>query len=161
MSNIPDIQEVSMSFEEKVAWVGGFVAVVVGAYYASVVLPQLGSAPVSGIAYQTPMLIAVGANIVMMIVGTIVMSIGTAISAEITGTGSVKDIDRKDERDVDINRRGELIGYYVSSVGLVGALALAMMRYDQFWIANAIFGSFLIASVISAAAKVVIYRRGF
>jgi formate hydrogenlyase subunit 3/multisubunit Na+/H+ antiporter MnhD subunit len=150
-----------MSFEEKVAWVGGFVAVIVGAVYASVVLPQVGSAPASAIAYQSPMLIAIGAMIVMTIIGTILMSIGTAISAEITGNGSVDDIDRKDERDVDINRRGELMGYYVSSVGLVGALALAMMRYDHFWIANAIFASFMVASVVSAAVKVLIYRRGF
>lgn len=150
-----------MPFEEKVTWVSMLVTVLVGAVYFSVVGRQLGSGPVSGIAYQSSMLIAVGATIAMTIIGTIVMSIGTAVSAEIIGNGSVKDIDRKDERDVDIGRRGELVGYYVSSVGALGALVLAMLRYDQFWIANALYLSFVIASVISSSAKIVLYRRGY
>lgn len=150
-----------MPYEEKVAWVSGFVAVLVAAVYVSVVLPQLGGGPVGAIAYQKPMLIAIGAMIVMTIVGTILMSIGTAVSAEITGTGSVDDIDRRDERDVHINRRGELAGYYVSSIGLIAALALAMLKADHFWIANAIFVSLMVASVVSSAVKIFIYRRGF
>lgn len=150
-----------MPYEEKVAWVSGFVAVLVSAVYASVVVPRLGSGPVSAIAYQGPMLIAIGAMIVVTIVGMIIMSIGTAVSAEITGRGSVDDIDRTDERDDDINRRGELIGYYVSSVGLIAALALAMLKADHFWIANVIFVSLMVASVVSAAVKIFIYRRGF
>jgi len=150
-----------MPYEEKVAWVSGSVAVLVVGVYASVVLPQMSAGPVGAIAYQVPMLIAIGAMVVVTIVGMIVMSIGSAISAEITGTGSVDDIDRKDERDEDIGRRGELIGYYVSSVGLVAALALAMLKVDHFWIANAIFLSFMVASAVSSAVKVFIYRRGF
>jgi hypothetical protein len=150
-----------MPYEEKVAWVSGFVSVLVGAVYASVVLPQMSSGLVGGIPFQVPMLIAIGAMIVVTIVGTVLMSIGTAVAAEITGSGSVDDIDRKDERDVDINRRGELIGYYVSSVGVLAALALTMLKADYFWIANAIFLAFLVASVVSSAAKIVLYRRGF
>jgi len=150
-----------MPYEEKVSWVSGFVSIIVAAVYASVVLPELGGGPVGAIAYQKPMLIAIGAMIVMTIVGTILMSIGTAVSVEITGTGSVDDIDRRDERDVHINRRGELAGFYASSAGLVGALALAMLKADQFWIANAIFLSLMVASVVSAAVKIFIYRRGF
>ena len=150
-----------MPFEEKFAWVSTLVSVLVSAVYFSVVAGQLGSGPVSGIAYQSSMLIAVGAMIAMTIIGTIVMAIGTAVSAEITGNGSVKDIDRKDERDVGIGRRGELVGYYVSSVGVLGALALARLRCDQFCIANALYLSFVIASVISSTVKIVLYRRGF
>ncbi len=150
-----------MPFEEKVSWVSGFVAVLVGAVYASVIVPQLGSGPVGAIAYQVPMLIAIGAMIVVTIVGMILMSIGTAITAEITGSGSVEDIGRSDERDHDINRRGELVGYYVSSVGVLAALALAMLRADHFWIANAIFLGFMVSSVVGSAYKVFIYRRGF
>ncbi len=89
------------------------------------------------------------------------MAIGTAIKVEITGQGSVKDIEREDERDKSIDRRGELIGYYVSSVGVVAALALAMWRQDQFWIANALYLFLLIGSVVSFVAKIVLYRRGY
>jgi hypothetical protein len=150
-----------MPFEEKVTWIGGFVAIVVSAVYASVVVPQLSGGAVGAIAYQTPMLIAIGAMIVMTIVVTILMSIGTAITGEITGNGSVDDIGRTDERDHDISRRGELVGFYVTSAGIIAALALAMTRADHFWIANAIFVSFMVSSVVSAAYKIVLYRRGF
>jgi hypothetical protein len=155
------MQEVTMPFEEKVSWVSGSVAILVGAVYASVIVPQLGSGPVGAIAYQVPMLIAIGAMIIVTIVGTILMSIGTAVTAEITGQGSVEDIGRTDERDADINRRGELVGYYVSSIGVLAALALAMLKADHFWIANAIFLGFMVSSVVGSAYKVLIYRRGF
>jgi hypothetical protein len=161
MSNKPDIEEVVMSFEEKMTWVSGFVSVLVTGVYFSVVLGRLGSVPVGEIAYQVPMLIAMGAMIVMSIVGAILMAIGTAVSAEITGVGSVKDIDRKDERDVHIAQRGDLIGYYVTSVGVLGALALTMLKLDYFWIANAIFATFVVASLVSSAWKLIAYRRGF
>ena len=106
------------------------------------------------------MIIAVGATIVATIIGTIVMAIGTAIGAEITGRGSSKDIDRKDERDVGIDRRGELVGYYVLSVGVLGVLVLAMLRYDHFWIANALYLSFVVGAVVSSVAKIVALSQG-
>lgn len=150
-----------MSYEEKVAWVSGLVAALVVGVYTSFVVPQMSAGPVGAIAYQVPMLIAIGAMVIVSIVGMIAMSIASAISAQVAGTGSVEDIGRTDERDEHINRRGELIGYYVSSVGLVGALALAMLEADHFWISHAIFVSLLIGTVISSAAKIFIYRRGF
>jgi len=149
-----------MTFREKMAWVSALVSVVVGAVYFSVVAGRSDGGPVSEIAYQWPMIIAVIATIVRSI---LVHRYGhaTAIRVEITGEGSTKDIDREDERDVGIDRRGELIGYYVSSVGVLAALVLAMLRQDQFWIANALYLFLLIGSVVSAAAKIVLYRRGF
>jgi len=150
-----------MSFEEKTTWVSMVVSALVVGVYSTFVLGQLGSVSVAKIAYQRPLLIAIGTMIVMTIVGTILMSIGTAVSAEITGSGSVDDIDRKDERDDHINRRGELVGYYVSSAGALGALALAMLRYDQFWIANALYLTFVVGGLVSSAVKLVAYRRGF
>jgi hypothetical protein len=89
------------------------------------------------------------------------VSIGTAIRMEIAGKGSSKDIDREDERDVGIDRRGELVGYYVSSAGVLAALVLAVLREDQFWIANVLYLGLLIGSVVSSAAKIVFYRRGY
>jgi hypothetical protein len=150
-----------MSFKEKMAWVSALVSVVVGAVYFGVVGARLDGGPVSEIAYQWPMIIAVIATVVASILGAIVMAIATAIRVEITGKGSTKDIDRADERDVGIDRRGELFGYYVSSVGVLAALVLAMLRQDQFWIANALYLFLLIGSLVSAAGKIVLYRRGF
>jgi hypothetical protein len=158
-----------MSFEEKFTWVSAVVSTGVAAVYFAIVLRQVPTVPVAQIAYQTPLLIAIGALVVLTIVGAIVTAIvtaiGTAVTAEITGEGSVEDsvgdIGRSDERDADINRRGELIGYYVSSAGAVGVMALAMLRYDQFWIANALYLSFVVGALVASVAKLVAYRRGF
>jgi hypothetical protein len=161
MSTIPDIEEAAMPFAEKFTWVSAVVCALMAGVYSTFVLLQLQSAPVAEIGYQWPLLIATGALIALTIVGTIVTAIGTAVFEEITGSGSVDDIGRKDERDEHINRRGELVGYYVLSVGALGALALVMLRYDQFWIANALYLSFVVGALVSSAVKLVAYRRGF
>jgi hypothetical protein len=161
MSKKPDIEEAVMPFEEKFTWVSAVVSAGVAAVYFAFVLGQVRTVPVAEIAYQRQLLIAIGALIALTILGTIAVAIGSAISAQITGSGSVDDIDRKDERDADINRRGELIGYYVSSAGALGVLALAMLRYDQFWIANALYLSFVVGALVASVAKLVAYRRGF
>jgi len=150
-----------MPFEEKLTWVSAVVITVVSAIYLATVLGRVGDVRVSEIAYQKPMLIAIGVAIVATIVGTIIAAIGTAISAEVTGNGSVDEIDRKDERDVHIGRRGELVGYYVLSAGVVGVLALTMLEFEHFWIANTLYLSFVVASLVSSAVKLVAYHRGF
>lgn len=150
-----------MSFEEKVTWVSAMVTVLVASAYGRFIAARLGEVAVADIAYQRPILWATGAMIVLTIVGTIAMAIGTAISAEITGEGSARDIDRKDERDVRIHQRGELAGYYTSSALLVGVLVLTMLELPHFWIANALFGAFVVGGLASATVKLIAYRRGF
>jgi hypothetical protein len=150
-----------MSFKEKLVWVNGMVTVVVAAVYFGVVGARLDGGPVASVDYKWWLIGTVGVTIVANIVGAIVMAIATAVRAEITGEGSSKDIDREDERDKGIDRRGELAGYYVTSVGVVAALALAMWRQDQFWIANALYLFALIGSVVASVAKLVLYRRGY
>ena len=87
-----------MPFEEKMTWVSLVVGIVPVVYFV-VVLGRLGDVSAAEIAYQRPLLIAIGASIVLTIVGTIVMAIGTGISAELRGRSAADDIDRKDERD--------------------------------------------------------------
>jgi hypothetical protein len=161
MSKIPDIKEAAMSFDEKITWVEAFIFALVPAWYFTVVLGQLGTTPAAEIAYQKPMLIAIGISIVLTIVGAILTGIGSGITAEIMEPGSGADIGRSDERDKQISRRGELIGYYVSSVGVVAAMALTMLEYPYFWIANALYLGFVIAALVTAAVKIVAYRRGY
>jgi hypothetical protein len=148
-----------MPFEEKMTWVNAVVVVPI-AYFA-VVLGRLGDRPASEIAYQWPLLIAIGASVVLTIVGSIVAGIGTGISAELHGRSASDDIDRKDERDVRISRHGDLIGFYVSSVGMVGVLALTMLEYEYFWIANALYLSFAAGTLVASAVKIASYHRGF
>ncbi len=149
-----------MTFEERTQWVYAVVAVIVPVAYFATVLPQLSTTSASDIAYQRPMLIAIGASIVLMIVGSILAAITSAIVAQVSG-GDPNKIDQKDERDIQIGRRGELVGYYVTSVGVVGVLALTMLEYPYFWIASALYLSFAVAAVVSAIVKIVAYRRGF
>ena len=79
----------------------------------------------------------------------------------IQGRKPEDEIDRKDERDKTISRRGDLIGYYVASAGMVGVLILTMLEADYFWIANALYLSFVVAMAVSSAVKLVAYHRGF
>lgn len=150
-----------MTYEEKSTWVSAVVTALVAGGYAIFIAGRLGSGPVEDIAYQVPLLVAIGAVIVLAIVGNILMSIGAAVGAEIAKPGASKDIDRRDERDERIDRRGELVGYYVMSAGALGVLALAMLRFDQFWIANALFLTFMVGGLVASAVKLVAYRRGF
>jgi hypothetical protein len=161
MSKMFDTKEATMSFEEKVTWVNGVVTVLAAGWYALTVGGRLGQLPVTEIAYQRPLLVAVGAMIVLTIVGTIAMAIGTAIRAEVTGEGSVDDIDRKDERDAHIEARGDRVAFYLSSGLMVGVLAMAMLEWPHFWIANGVFAAFVAGGLTSSAVKLVAYRRGF
>jgi len=83
-----------MSFEDKVTWVSGVVTLIVVLWYAQVVGGLYGQVAVEEIAYQRPLLFAIGAMIVLTVVGSIAMSIATAIGVEIeiSGEGSVDDI---------------------------------------------------------------------
>ena len=166
MSNISDTQGVGeMPFEEKFTWVSLLAAVAVAGVYFALVLSQLASISAAQIAYQVPMLVAIGVYILLTIVGTIMMGIGTGVSREISkvvsGEGSTEDIGRSDERDLDIRQRGQLAGSYAAAAGAAVALGLAMIERDYFWIANALYLGFVASSVVAAIVKLVAYRRGF
>jgi NADH:ubiquinone oxidoreductase subunit 6 (subunit J) len=150
-----------MPFEEKVTWVNLVVGVVVPVVYVAIMLGRLGETSAAEISYQWPLLIAMGASIVLTIVGSIAMGIGTGISAELRGRSASGEIDRKDERDKQIGRHGDLVGYYVSSAGVVGVLALTMLEYEYFWIASALYLSFAVGTLVASAVKIASYHRGF
>ena len=150
-----------MPFEEKITWVNAVVAVVVPVAYFVIMLGRLGDTSAADISYQWPLLIAIGASVVLTIVGSILAGIGSGISAELHGRSASSDIGRKDERDVHISRRGELIGFSVSSVGMVGVLALTMLEYDYFWIASALYLSFVVGTLVGSVVKIASYHRGF
>ena len=150
-----------MPFEEKLTWVNLVVGVIVPVAYVAIMLGRLGETSAAEISYQWPLLIAIGASIVLTIVGAIAMGIGTGISAELRGKSASDEIDRKDERDKQISRHGDLVGYYVSSAGVVGVLALTMLEYEYFWIASALYLSFAIGTVVASAVKIASYHRGF
>ena len=156
-----EIEGMGMPFDEKYTWVSLVVSAVVPGVYFTMAVGQAGRVPVGQIAYQVPMLVACGAIILVAIAGTILMGIGTGVALELSGEGSSEHIGRTDERDREISRRGLLAGSVAASLGAVGVLAITMLGFDHFWIANGLFLSFVMASLVSSVIKLVAYRRGF
>ncbi|EEP70499.1 hypothetical protein MCAG_00826 [Micromonospora sp. ATCC 39149] len=95
------------------------------------------------------MLIAIGAGIGLGIVASIAAAIA-----------SPREAGRTDERDRQIHRLGEHVGFYVMSIATIVPLALAMAEAAHFWIANSLYLAFVLASVASSIKKIVSYRRG-
>ena len=150
-----------MPFKEKMTWVSVVSTILAAVVYFVIVLGRLQDTSVADVAYQWPMIIAFVASVVLNIAGAIIMAIGTGISAELRGRRAADDIDRSDERDKTISRRGDLTGYYVASAGMVGVLALTMLRYEYFWIATTLYLSFVAATLVSSGVKLAAYHRGF
>jgi hypothetical protein len=138
-----------MSFEEKIHWVYGVVTISVFAVYFTYILGQARSTAVSEIAFQQPMLIAIGATIVANILGSILVAISKPSEA-----------DKSDARDKEIHRFGEYVGGTVLGFGMVLPLGLAMVEADYFWIANAICATLVLSTLVSGTVKLVAYRRG-
>ena len=149
-----------MPFEEKITWVNAVVAVVVPVAYFVIMLGRLGETSAADIAYQWPLIVAIVASVVLTVIGSILTGIGSGISAELHGRSASDDFGT-DERDKQISRHGDRIGFSVSSVGMVGVLALTMLEYDYFWIASALYLSFVVGTLVSSVVKLIAYHRGF
>jgi hypothetical protein len=139
-----------MSFEERGTWIYAVIALVLPVIYFTNILGQLPTTAVTEIDYQRPLLTAIGAAIVLAILGTIV-------SAMV----SPKEAGKSDQRDKDINRLGEYVGGTVLAVGMIVPLGLAMAEAAHFWIANAIYLVFVLGALVGTTVKLVAYRRGF
>lgn len=139
-----------MSFEEKSTWIYLGVAVAVAGLYFAIVLGQLPQTAAGEIAYQVPLLVAIGGSIVLTIAAHIVAAMAAP-----------DDAGKRDQRDKDINRYGEYIGGVVASVGVVVPLILAMTEVEHFWIANTIYLALVVSAIVGSIVKIVAYRRGF
>lgn len=131
-----------MTVKEKNTWVYVVLAVVIPAGYAIAVFGQ-------GLEYELALLVAIAAAIVLAIIGSIVVGVSSG------------DKGQSDEREVLISRLGELVGYYVLSAGVIGVLVLVSTEQPYFWIAQAIYASFIVSAIASSVVKLVAYRRGF
>lgn len=137
-----------MTYEEKAAWVQGIVAVLGYGVYAAIILSRAGGAPLVEVPYVDAMLWTIGAGIVAGIVGGIVVAIGSRGRTQ------------KDQRDRQIYRHGEYAGMSFVVIGALGALILAMIEADWFWIANVVYLCFVLSAILSWIVKAVAYRRG-
>ena len=147
-----------MSLEEKKAWsylavavlaYGVYLVLVLSAVSASANAASPATASTADINYAPLMLWTIGGAIVANVVAN------TAIA-----TTTPRDDRQTDQRDKEIARLGERVGQAFLVLGGVGALVLAMVRADHFWIANVIYLGFVLSAVVGSIARLVAYRRG-
>ncbi|HEU0180999.1 MAG TPA: hypothetical protein VFR16_02330 [Agromyces mariniharenae] len=139
-----------MSYEEKGTWLYLVVAVVGYTVYLSLVLPQLAAGvPVEDVDYVPIMLWTIGGAIVVTIVLRILVEI--VFPSEST---------KGDVRDKEIDRLGTRVGSSFVVIGALGALVLAMLEADWFWIANVIYLCFVLSALLESVTRLVAYRRG-
>jgi hypothetical protein len=175
MSSLFYIPEVVMAREERSSWILLILAVVGYIVYASIVLSGAVGSPLTESAYVLPMLIVIGSSIVLSILLNILAAMGTGIWVGMKGayrglpkdeleaamTARVSEMgDKTDERDKAIARYGEYGGQAFLVIGALGALVLAFLEVDHFWIANTLFLAFTLSAVLGSILKITAYRWG-
>lgn len=138
-----------MSNEEKNSLAFGVIAIVAYLCYLVLIFTNQ-RGPLVETEYVAPMLSTIGVAIVASILVNVVIRVL-----------SLDGRDTRDQRDRQIYRFGESIGQGFIVIGAAAALVLAMLEIDYFWIANVVYLAFVLSAIVSTAAKLVAYRRGF
>lgn len=138
-----------MAYEEKSAWVYGILAIITYGIYAAVILVRAQSVPITEVDYVGPLLVTIGGSIVLGIIVGIVV-----------GILSGRDGHKKDQRDRQIARFGDLTGQSFLVIGSLGALLMALAEWPYFWIANVLYLAFVLSAILGSIAKIAAYRRG-
>jgi len=137
-----------MTLQERRSWTFLVTSVVAYVGYAWYVLTHADGTALTASAYQRPLLISVGAAIVVNIVAEIVLAM-------------VKPVDtRMDPRDKEIRQIGDFTGSAFVVIGAVGGLLLALGEREYFWIANAIYLGFVLSAILGSFTKIMLYRKG-
>ncbi len=152
MSRIFDMGDI-MVYEERNAWAGLIVGVLVIGGYVVVMVQQSVGRPVTEVDWLPPMLWTIGIGIVATIALSIVWGI-------IAGAKDPDGVGKSDIRDRDIGRMGSRVEQAFVVIAGLGVIALCAVGADVFWIANTMFAGFAVAAMVGSVARVVAYRRG-
>jgi hypothetical protein len=138
-----------MSYEEKGVWV--YLVTSAGGYavYLAIVAGRLASTPAAAVSYAPVLLWTAGASIIASVIGRTLVE-----------TARPSDSRRGDVRDREISRFGEFASRWFVIAGAAAGLAMAMARWDYFWIANVIYVGFVLWAVAGSVVKLIAYRRG-
>lgn len=142
-----------MVYEERNAWSGLIVSLVIIPAYVIVVLLQAAGRPIESVDWFPLMLGTIGLGIVATIVLSIVWGL-IAHRRDPESTG------RSDIRDRDIGRMGSRVEQAFVVIAGLGVIVLCAVGADVFWIANTMFAGFAISAIVGGIARVVAYRRG-
>lgn len=135
--------------EERSAWIMLALAVVGYPVYVTLLLSGASDRPISDAPFAWPMIWTIVGSIAASFVLHAVFRVFTDLESN-----------RRDERDLRINRWSSHIGLGFVVAGALAGLVLAMLDQPAFWIANAIFLGFFLSSACSSIVKIVAYRRG-
>jgi len=138
-----------MSYEEKGVWVYLVTSAVAYLVYVAIVAGRVASEPVAAVSYVPVLLGTAGASILASVAGRTLVE-----------TARPSDSRRSDVRDRDISRASEFASRWFVVAGAAAGLAMAMARWDYFWIANVIYLGFVLWAVAGSALKLAAYRRG-
>ncbi len=139
----------AMGYKERSTWIELVVAVGVFLWYLAAISGRVRGTPIADVAFQGPMIRAT----LLSIVATIVLHFAYAI---VVGSRDTQE----DQRDRQVARFGDWVGMWPLVFGAGTALVLAMLELDHFWVANAIYGGFVVSSVTTSVARLVAYQRG-
>jgi putative copper export protein len=140
-----------MTFKGKVTAVMLVALVIVYGWYFVQVLLEASTTPVEDIAYQAGLLVVVVVLVVLSVIGISVLAALARREAQ----------EDEDERDRLIEMRGDQVGGYLLAIGALVALALAMLEFQYFWIANTILAGLVLSEIGKAIVMLSAYRRGF
>ena len=118
--------------------------------YLSIIFSRAGTVPLADVSYVSTLLWTIGLVILVSIWLHVMMAMHNPREANM-----------EDQRDKEIHRYGEYIGQWVVVAGAMAALLMSLVEIEHFWIANTVFLSFVLSSVIGSAIKITAYRRGF
>ncbi|MCH7230286.1 hypothetical protein L0U85_05365 [Glycomyces sp. L485] len=141
-----DNDRATIPYGERYTWGYLTTTITVPVVYTVYILNRLADTTAADIAYQRPLLIAIGASILMNM---------------FVAPPPRKGRDRRDERDKDIHRRGEHIGFYILAFAMIGPFALAMLEAEYFWIASAMYLAYVLNAITASVTKLVLYHRGW
>ncbi|MHB9859048.1 hypothetical protein [Streptomyces sp. YIM S03343] len=154
-------EPVRMTVIERTVWASLVTVIVSSGAYLALIVSRLSSRPVAEISWVGPMLWTVG----LAVAGTVLLTIVFTVAAEANRRGGCSPASRgevtSDVRDQEIGRLGWRASMSVISVGFGGALVLAMLDADTFWIGNLLFLFGTAGAITEAITKIVLYRRGF
>ncbi|MDN3444892.1 hypothetical protein [Microbacterium sp. APC 3901] len=142
-----------MVYEERNAWAGLIVGVVVIGAYVVIVLQQAAGGPVTDVDWFPLMMWTIGVGIV----ATIVLSI---VWGMIAGAKDPDGVGKSDVRDRDISRMGSRVEQSFVVIAGLGVITLCAVGADLFWVANTMFAGFAVSAMVGSVARVVAYRRG-